>query len=214
MAISLEGGSGKRHERPDPCRECGSAAWWNGTRRVSVVRKQGEAVEHVTDIVRRRARCSWKPCALRSWTLYEADSYPHRLFGLVVVASAVGAVVFAKATLEAAALVHRCSRRSVGRWKRWIGELADARQLHRACTRLATHGLPGGLALPELAPAGRVLHLLDRLVELFGERGVRLPDLRCPLASVLRHQLEHFGEVVYLTKSSPPLHADLRGVRF
>ncbi len=129
MAISLEGGSGKRHERPDPCRECGSAAWWNGTRRVSVVRKQGEAVEHVTDIVRRRARCSWKPCALRSWTLYEADSYPHRLFGLVVVASAVGAVVFAKATLEAAALVHRCSRRSVGRWKRWIGELADARAL-------------------------------------------------------------------------------------
>lgn len=214
MAISRDERAGKRDERPAACRSCGAAAWWNGTRRVSVVRQQGEVVEHVTDIVRRRARCSSKLCSLRSWTLYEEDSYPHRLFRLVVVAGAVGAVVFGKATLAAAAEAHRCSRRSVARWKRWIGELADARQLQRACTQLAEHGLPGGLELPELVPAGRVLHLLDRLVELLSERAVCLPELPCALARVLKHQLERFGEVFYLTKSSPPLHADLGGVRF
>lgn len=214
MAISCDGGSGKYVERPAQCWSCGAPAWWNGTRTVSVVRKLGEQIEYVAEIVRRRARCSlWKSCRLRSWTVYEADSYPHRVFGLMVVVSAVSAVVFGKATLTAAALAHQCARRTVQRWQRWISALADPQEIQRACTRLQGHGLPGGLDLTECAPAARVLHLLDRLVELLVARGVDLPELPCALGRVLKHHVERFGEVFYLTKSSPPLRADLGGVR-
>mgnify|MGYP000259447161 CR=1 FL=1 len=214
MAISPAGGKSKDVERPAACRSCGAAAWWNGTRRVSVVRKVGEQVEYVVEVVRRRVRCSlWKSCALRSWTLYEQDSYPHRLFGLTVVSSAVSAVVFGKATHAAAAAAHRCSRRTVGRWKRWVGELGDVEQLQRACSRLQPDGLPGALGVSGASRAARVLHLLDRLVELLVARGVQLPELACPVARLLQHQLAGFGEVFYLTKASPPLRADLGSIR-
>lgn len=215
MAISPECGKGKYVERPAACRSCGAAAWWNGSRTVSVVRKLGEQVEYVAEVVRRRVRCAlWKSCPLRSWTVYEEDSYPHRVFGLMVVVSAVSGVVFGNATLTAAGLAHQCSRRTVGRWKRWISELADPHDLQRACTRLQGEGLPGGLAVSGGGRAAQVLHLLDRLVELLVERAVQLPELPCAVARLLKHQLAGFGEVFYLTKSSPPLRADLGGIRF
>ena len=46
--------------------------------------------------------------------MYEEDSYPHRLFRLVLVVGAVSAVVFGRATLEAAALAHQLRDRGVG----------------------------------------------------------------------------------------------------
>jgi hypothetical protein len=215
MAISPQGGEGKYVERPAVCRSCGAAAWWNGSRRVSVVRKLGEQIEYVAEVVRRRVRCSlWKRCRLRSWTVYEQDAYPHRVFGLMVVVSAVSAVVFGHATHAAAGLAHQCSRRTVGRWKRWISELADPEQWQRACSRLQADGLPGGLAGSGVSRAARVLHRLDRLVDLLVERGVQLPTLACPVARLLTHQLAGFGDVFYLTKSSPPLRADVGGIRF
>jgi hypothetical protein len=215
MAIPLAGGASKYVERPAACRSCGAAAWWNGIRTVSVVRKLGEQIEYVAEVVRRRVRCSlWKSCALRSWTVYEQDAYPHRVFGLMVVVSAVSAVVFGKLTHAAAAMSHQCSRRSVGRWQRWISELADPQQLQRACTRLQEGGWPGGLAVAGESRAAQVLHRLDRLVQLLGERGVHLPEGGCPVTRLLQHQLAGFGAVFYLTKSSPPLRADLAAIRF
>lgn len=215
MAISSERNNGKYIERPPHCVGCGAVAWWNGSRTVSAVRQLGEQVSYVAEIVRRRARCSlWKSCGLRSWTVYEEDSYPHRVFGMAVVACTVSAVVFANATHGAAALAHQCSRRTVGRWKRWVSELADPDELERMCTRLEGRGLPGALARSATARAGRVLHLLERLVELLSERGVDLPEVSCVLGRVLRHQLERFGEVFYLTKPSPALRADLGALRF
>ena len=215
MAISPECGKGKSVARPAACLSCGAAAWWNGSRRVSVIRKLGEQIEYVAEVVRRRVRCSlWKSCRRRSWTVYEEDSYPHRVFGLTVVVSAVSAVVFGTATLTAAGEAHQCSRRSVRRWQQWISELADPQEFARTCTRLQADGLPGGLDLPELARAGRVLHLVDRLVALLRERAVCLPEFPCALARVLTHQRERFGEIFYLTKSSPPLRADFGGIRF
>lgn len=146
--------------------------------------------------------------------MYEQDAYPHRVFGLMVVVSAVSGVVFGNATHTAAGLAHQCSRRTVGRWKRWMSELADPEQLQRACTRLQEDGAPGGLAVSGGSRAARVLHLLDRLVELLVARGVQLPALACPVARLLKHQLAGFGDVFYLTKASPPLRADFGGIRF
>jgi len=131
----------------------------------------------------------------------------------MVVVSAVSSVVFGKATLTGAAVAHQCDRRSVGRWRRWISELADPKELQRLCTRLQGDGCPGGLDLPEVARGGRVLHLLDRLAQLLAERGVELPKLGCGLVRVLKDQLLRFGEVFYLGRASPPLHGDWGAIR-
>jgi hypothetical protein len=80
----------------------------------------------------------------------------------------------------------------------------------RSCTRLTSSGLPGGTAVE--SRAGAVLHLLDRLAELLVERGVRLPRFSCGLVRLLVDQLRRLGAVFWLTKSSPPLPADLSAV--
>ena len=77
----------------------------------------------------------------------------------------------------------------------------------RSCTRLTSSGLPGGTVVE--SRAGAVLHLLDRLAELLVERGVRLPGFSCGLVRLLVDQLRRLGAVFWLTKSSPPLHAEL-----
>jgi hypothetical protein len=160
--------------------------------------------------VRRRAKCASKDCPRGRFTVYERDAYPHRGFSLEVVASAVSAVAVGGQTQDASARDHGCSRRSVGRWRSWVAALAAPAELMRACTRLSSGGLPGGTAVE--GRAGAVLHLLDRLAELLVERGVRLPRFSCGLVRLLVDQLRRLGAVFWLTKSSPPLHADLRAV--
>lgn len=213
MSIRPRGILGKYAERPPPCFDCGSPAWWNGKRRVSSVHWRQDWVEHVTDIIRRRARCSSKDCPVGSWTVYEEDSYPHRVFQLVVIASAVAAVAIGKVTLTAAAKVYQCSRDSVRRWIRWVSKLAKPSALMQVCTRLDPDGLPGGFVTSDMPRAAVVLHLLDRLAELLEARGVKLPALEAGLARVLKHQLARYGDVYFLTKVSPPLRVVLGDLR-
>lgn len=142
--------------------------------------------------------------------MYERDGYPHRGFSLEVVASAVSAVAVGGKTQDEAAREHGCSRRSVGRWLRWVEDLAEPAELMRSCTRLTSSGLPGGTVVE--SRAGAVLHLLDRLAELLVERGVRLGRFSCGLVRLLVDQLQRLGAVFWLTKSSPPLHGDLSGL--
>jgi hypothetical protein len=199
----------KYNDRPPPCLDCGGRSWWNGERQVSTVRQGGLGPEYVHE-VRRRAKCASKDCPRGSWTVYERDSYPHRGFSLEVVTSAVSAVALGGKTQDAAAVEHGCSRRSVGRWLSWVEALAEPAELMRSCTRLTSSGLPGGVMVE--SRAGAVLHLLDRLAELLVTRGVRLPRFCCGLVRLLVDQLRRLGAVFWLTKSSPPLHADLRSV--
>lgn len=212
IPVACTSASGKHHERPPCCLSCAGPAWWNGTRQVAVCRKTDHGVEHVADRVRRRAICPSRDCPLRSWTVYEDDSYPHRVFALDLVVSTVGAVVLARATLTAAAKAHWCSRDSVRRWVAWVERLAEPAELMQACTRLEPRGLPGGLGPAGRPRAAAVLHLLDRLADLLGDRGVRLRSLSSGLARILEDQLERLGAVFLLTKPSPPLRADLTGV--
>lgn len=199
----------KYEDRPEPCRECGSPAWWNGTRTVAPVRKTDDGtVEHVPETRRRRARCSANSCKVRSWTIYEHDDYPHRLFGLDLVVSAVCMVVLGMETMTAAAAAHLCSRDSVRRWARWVASLAKPGDLEQLCARLDPEGQP-----PPIGPSGgrrvaRVLALLERLADLLEVRGVALRGSTCGLARVLHDRLGRFGEVFFLTRASPPLRAD------
>ncbi len=213
MSLSRRRAHCKYAERPPPCPVCAAASWWNGSRCVSSIHKRDDGVEHRTDVIRSRVCCPVKDCSQRSWTIYEEDSYPHRLFQLLVVVSAVTLVTLGEKTLTATAAAHQCSRDSVRRWKEWVEGLAVPQVLMRACTRLDSDGLPGGFVPNAMPRAGAVLHLLDRLAELLRARGLRLPELEAGLACVLKDQLVRFGEIFYLTKSSPPLRVDLSGIR-
>lgn len=207
--VPTDGRSWKYEDRPEPCRECGSPGWWNGTRTVSPVRKTDDgSVEHVPETCRRRARCSAKSCDVGSWTVYEHDEYPHRVFGLDLVVSAICMVVLGMETLTAAAAAHLCSRDSTRRWARWVASLAEPRDLEQLCARLDPEGLP-----PPTGPGGgrraaRVLALLERLADLLAVRGVALRGGICGLARLLHDRLVRFGEVFFLTRASPPLRAD------
>jgi hypothetical protein len=175
----------------------------------------GGAVRHVADIVRRRVRCSSASCEAPDWTLYDDGGYPHRVFQLPVVASAVATTAFEPAAaLATTASRHQGSARSVKRWSVWIAELAEPAELGRVCARIDPDALPPPSAptAPAKAPcverAGVVLRLLDRLAALLAHRGVRLRAAGCGLAAVLDHQLARFGDVAYLTRASPPLRIE------
>jgi transposase-like protein len=206
MEVPRNARPSKYDDRPPPCLDCAGPSWWDGKRTVGAVRQGGAGPEYGQE-VRRRAKCPSPHCPRGSWTVYERDAYPHRGFSLEVVASAVSEVAVGGHSQEDSAQRHGCSRRSVGRWRRWVEALAEPAELMRSCTRLTSNGLPGGTAVERRA--GAVLHLLDRLAELLVERGMRLPHFSCGLVRLLVDQLRRLGAVFWLTKSSPPLHADL-----
>lgn len=200
----------KREQRPDPCRVCGSPAWWNGTRGVAqVVRAVAGMIDHITDILRPRSRCSDRACRAGSWTVYEDGGYPHRVYQLPVVASAVAEVAFAAgATFTGAATRHLCDRRTVARWFAWVGDLAEPANLVRTCARLDPQGLPPPGASRGGKPvlrAGVLLGLLDHLAHLLRSRGAPLPSDGPGLSTLLGYQLSRFGDIFFLTRSSPPL---------
>ena len=211
MSVPRSGRRGKYEERPASCRVCGAGAWWNGRRIVAAVVCGVAAVaEHVTDRVRRRARCSDRRCAAGSWTVHTGGDYPHRTFQIDVVSSAV-----MQASLEgrgAAAQNHLCSRRSLGRWLRWSIEFLEPERLAKLVARLDGDGLPpprgGGQSLEERA--SWAVRLWERLVELLEARGVLLPRGRCGLQRLLCWQRERHGVVAWLTKAaSPRLHVEV-----
>jgi hypothetical protein len=188
---------------------CGSPSWWNGGRAVAeVFHDLGQGVRRVMDVRRGRARCSDRRCAAGSWTIYPADAYPHRSDQLDVVASAVAEVCLGGGTRQAVAEHHACSRRSVSRWVRWTAHLAPPEDLARLCARLDPEGLPPPTPVPgggEVGRAGTVLRLLDHLTEVLLRRGVALPGRGPGLGRVLSAQRARFGDIAWLTRSSPPL---------
>jgi hypothetical protein len=142
--------------------------------------------------------------------VYEADSYPHRSFALEVAISAVVQVVMAGATLTASAVLHLCSRDSVRRWLRWVDRLAEPRDLERALVRISAEAVPVSMTgVPRVA---RILQLLEQLADSFTIRGVPLPRTGSGLVRLLVDRVARFGEVYFLTKSSPPLRADSVGL--
>jgi hypothetical protein len=167
------------------------------------------AVAHVDAVVRRLARCSLRSCRA-SWTIYEPGGYPHRSFHLPVVASAVNAVTNVGKSVATVAQEHQCSGRAVRRWVEWVAHLFEPAQITRACAQLDPAGMAGCAASATGGGrAGAVLRGLERLGDVLSARGVRLPETRSGLARILTDQQARLGEVVYLTKSSPPLRVSL-----
>ena len=147
--------------------------------------------------------------------MYESfDSYPHRVFWLQVVVSAVSAVVFNKVTLTGAARAHQCGRDSVRRWLLWVQRLVEPADLMRVCTVLDETGMPGAAATGHMSKAGAIIYLMDRLAELLAQRGVTVQTATgSGLIWVLKRQLEVFRQVYYLKNVSPPMRAEIFSVR-
>jgi hypothetical protein len=142
--------------------------------------------------------------------VYEEGDYPHRTFQLEVVVVAVCMVAMGGMSMTETARTLLCSRRSVGRWIRWVESVAQPQELSMLCARLDPDGLPPPSDAPSKATT--VLALFERLTYLLSIRGL---DLRGPTAGLTRFLLdrfERFGEVFYAIKQSPPLHADLAGL--
>lgn len=144
--------------------------------------------------------------------MYSQQTYPHRVFQLSAVSSAVAAVALGGETRTAAAAAHRASRRSVARWVGWVGSLFDVPSLLGLCARLDRPHSPPVLASHKadgVSRAGTILRLLDHLATLLRERAALGSQQPPALAAILSHQLARFGEVRRLTVLSPPLRVDI-----
>ncbi|MFC1707825.1 hypothetical protein ACFL59_13600 [Planctomycetota bacterium] len=118
----------KTVRRPASCPDCGhQRVWWDGSRRRSATVLAGEAVAHIDGIPCRRARCAG--CSYR-WTLRPPGMPARRHFHLDVVARAISRYLFgSRATQEAVAEEHGCSRRTLRRWLDWVAGLAEPAEL-------------------------------------------------------------------------------------
>lgn len=201
----------KYADRPEPCSLCAAPAWWNGTRTVTPTRRAGDGVER-GEVVRRRARCSSRPCPAKDWTVYEDGAHPHRSFQLDIVASAVVDAEIGSGSLTEAAAASECSRDSVRRWVRWTESLADPRDLEQLVARIDPDGMRVSTPLTVGSRAATILALLERLADVLALRGVPLQPHGPGLQRVLTDRLRRFGEVFHLTRPSPPLRAAWSGL--
>jgi hypothetical protein len=89
-----------REERPPPCPLCAHPrCWWNGSRCVHVVIKDGDTAKRC-EVTRARSKCV--KCR-ESSTIYEPSEYPHRQYQLDVVADVAAARAIGGATVHDAA---------------------------------------------------------------------------------------------------------------
>ena len=208
MDFRLPGHERKPEGRPPPCPVCGGRCWWNGLRLVAqMIVGEFSGVSRVVELVRHRVRCSDPTCKAGSWTIYEGGGYPHRTFTLAVATAAMVELAAAPdATLTSVAENWQCSPRTVGRWRNWVGDLAEPTALSRLCSRLDPDGFPP--PRPDDMPlAGFLVLLLEYLARLLRDQGVSLKP-GPGLAAILCQQFDRFRTVSWLTRASPPLQVE------
>jgi hypothetical protein len=214
-------------QEPAPiCPLCLLPGCWNGWRyvkRQAKVALKG-SLEWAEGFWRPRVRCSTPGCPMPSWTLYEEQGYPHRTFPPAVVAAAMAEFLVGGVPSMAAVAEHwGCSMRTLARWVRWISGLTTVAELALVCWRQDPSGMPppvartgqtpdppvAGVALwrSQLALVESLVVQFEWLARLCRDQGVPLE--RGPgLGGLLRHQLDRFRRVCWLTRPSPPLHFD------
>lgn len=119
-------------QKPDSCIFCEcSRTYWNGQRERTASVLIGEEVAYLIDLLCRRVKCANGECK-KSWTLRPPGLMPRRHYQLCVVAHGTKEFLFhPDSTITSVAHEHPCSRRTVGRWLKWIGEIAEPSDLIR-----------------------------------------------------------------------------------
>jgi hypothetical protein len=138
-----------------------------------------------------RSKC----CACKvSVTCYPPGFYPRRQYQLDIVASAVAAVEVGGEPARAAAAATSASPRSIWRWRRWVGALADVAVLHAVAAQVDPTTAPVATATPRSATAA-VLAALEVLGDALVRAGVALAE-RSGLGRVLGWQHRAHGVVL------------------
>jgi hypothetical protein len=116
--------------KPTACRYCsGRRIWWNGTRIRSASIMIAGLVTYCPEVTCRRVKCGSAPCH-KSWTLRPEGLTAQRHYQLDVVAEGTTGYLFApKATLATVAQALNCSRFTVQRWIRWVGQVVTVSSL-------------------------------------------------------------------------------------
>ncbi|MFQ5976227.1 MAG: hypothetical protein ACE5J5_07935 [Candidatus Hydrothermarchaeales archaeon] len=119
-------------EKPSGCIFCeGSRIYWNGQRERTASVLIGDEVVYLIDILCKRVKCANLECK-KSWTLRPPGLMPRRHYQLCIVAHGASKFLFdSHATLTSVADEHQCSRRTVGRWLKWISGIAEPSELIR-----------------------------------------------------------------------------------
>jgi len=119
-------------DRPSSCPGCAASVrvWWNGFRVRAASFWFAGCVVYVPRLRIRLAKCS--SCRV-SWSLYPPGLIPHRHYQPSLVFEAVGRwLLEGGASEEEVARRADCSRRTVGRWLRWLRSVAKPADLVRS----------------------------------------------------------------------------------
>lgn len=191
VSLSLVIEPALRAERPPPCAVCMGACWWNGWRvtRPVVVSSTGELERHEVSLP--RSKCG--ACKV-SVTCYPPGFYPRRQYQLDVVAEAVAIVEVGGEPLANAVAATSASLRSVWRWRRWVGVIADVATLHAVAAHVDPTTAPVAVATPRSATAA-VLVALEVLGDALVRAGVEVAE-RTGLGRVLGWQHRAHGVVL------------------
>ncbi len=219
----LESRGQRKPEVRPCCPNCGKPGWLDGWRFVKLQAKVTLAgvLAWMAGMWRRRARCPNPDCPVRGWTVYEEQGYSHRTFPPAVAAAAVAELLFRGETALADVAKHwGCSRWTLVRWVEWIGGLVELAVLFKVCWTCDPSGMPppayraqqdadssGPAWASRMALAGSLILLFEKLARLLRDQGVPLEE-GPGLGAFLRHQLDRFCRVSWLTKPSPPLLFD------
>ena len=194
--------------RPQACMSCGRTGHicWDGhgVRGVSVL--VDEEVVHVVGLRYRRVTCG--ACGT-GWALLPPGILPGKHYQPCVVASATSRYLFdERASQEEVAAAHGCSRRTVGRWLRWVAGLATTAVLAGMVLAASEEVvLPRwqrvtGLARKARSAATRIM--LERAAEILGLMealavawGLEPPGLRAVLERALH------GRAAIATHAAP-----------
>lgn len=117
---------------PAACVYCGGeVVWWNGRRRRGATVLVAGVVAYLSGIWCRRVKCGSKGCG-GSWTLRPEGMMPRRQYQLSVVADGMSLYLLGgESTQEEIADRLGCSRWTVGKWVRWVSEVAEPSALAR-----------------------------------------------------------------------------------
>jgi hypothetical protein len=129
-----------------------------------------------------------------SVTRYPPGVYPRRQYQLDVVAATVAAVEVGDETSAASAAAISASPRSIWRWRRWVGAVADVVALHAIAAQVDPATATVAMATPRSATAA-VLAALEVLGEALVRAGVAAAE-RTGLGRVLGWQHRTHGMVL------------------
>lgn len=176
--------------------------------------REGKAVPRGKTI-RRRAICISESCPVKSFTVYEDEDYPHRLFTIDFAVNVILAILFQGLTYAQAATNFGCSRWSIGRWIQWVTKLVDIHQLHATYLQFDETGVPPSLQSEKIPDwrqgslchcAAEIINGMEQLALLMYKNNVLLQPTGSGLLRIIKYQYKRYNTYYPASRLSPSMH--------